>query len=389
MSMLSALIPAILITGLSLLVHRWLWLRLVRDAAFPEPWNRLFTAAFGLLALGMPAGMIATFLLPRGSAGPVAWAVYLWMGWLFLLMTLTIPLELVRLGWWTRRRLTHALPSPERRQLVARVLSVGVGAVGAGATAFGVGRATGAVPVRQVRIPVKGLSPGLSGFRIALLTDVHVGPTIRRPFVERLVEQTNALEPDLIAVTGDLVDGSVANLGDDVRPFENLRAKHGVYFVTGNHEYISGVEEWLRFLPTLGWRVLQNERVRLDLPGGALDVAGVNDYSAGRQGPAHAPNLPRALEGRDPAVPVLLLAHQPRAADEAARLGVNVQLSGHTHDGQIWPFRYAVRLTTPYVVGLHTVGDLQLYVSPGTGYWGPPMRVGTQAEITEVELVPA
>src|SRR5690606_20432321 len=204
--------------------------------------------------------------------------------------------------------------------LLSRVMSAGVGVIGAGTTTFGVGRALGPVPVQPVHLHLPRLGRGLDGLRIVQLTDIHVGPTIGRDFVEHLVHQTMDLRPDLIAITGDLVDGTVENLGDAVRALAGLSAPLGVYFVTGNHEYISGAGPWLELLPTLGIRVLRNERVRLSRNGSELDLVGVNDYSAARFDASEAPDLPTALAGRDPAVPALLLAHQPRAADEAASL---------------------------------------------------------------------
>jgi len=386
MSLLSVLVPllgAILFTAP---LHYWLWRRLVRDPQWPSRWHRLFTIGFLIPGIGMPLSVAATFILPRPGHTLLAWPTFLWMGWAFILIVATLGIELFRLTRWITTRATGKAPDPSRRLLVGRVMSAGVGVLGVGTTAFGVGRALGPVPVQPVHLNVPRLGPGFDGMRIVQLTDIHVGPTIGRDFVEHLVTQTMNLEPDLIAITGDLVDGTVENLGDAVRALAGLRAPLGVYFVTGNHEYISGAGPWLELLPTLGIRVLQNERVRLSRNGSELDVVGVNDYSAARFDEAAAPDLPAALAGRDPDVPALLLAHQPRAAEEAASLGIDVQLSGHTHAGQIWPFRYAVRLTTPYVVGLYRIGDMQLYVSPGTGYWGPPMRVATQAEITHLTL---
>ncbi len=219
------------------------------------------------------------------------------------------------------------------------------------------------------------------------LTDVHVGPTIGHAFIDDIVRRTNALQPDLIAITGDLVDGSVEQLRDAVAPLARLRARHGVYFVTGNHEYFSGAAPWLNELGRLGIRVLRNERVSIGEGEASFDLGGIDDHSAARHGglePAAA--VSQALSGRDPKRELVLLAHQPRSLLEAARFGVGLQLSGHTHGGQIWPFKYLVRLQQPFVEGLHRSGDAQIYVSRGTGYWGPPMRLGAPAEITHVTL---
>jgi predicted MPP superfamily phosphohydrolase len=211
--------------------------------------------------------------------------------------------------------------------------------------------------------------------------------------VRRVVEQTNALRPDVVAITGDLVDGSVDDLGPLVSHLGDLRARHGVFFVTGNHEYYSGVGEWVRELRRLGIRVLRNERVAIGDagPGGAtIDLAGVDDWSAARFGEGHGMDLGAALAGRDPDRSLVLLAHQPRGVDAAVRAGVELQVSGHTHGGQIFPFSLLVAAAYPYVRGLHVheEGDRSghIYVSRGTGYWGPPMRLGFPPEIARIVL---
>jgi predicted MPP superfamily phosphohydrolase len=193
----------------------------------------------------------------------------------------------------------------------------------------------------------------------------------------------------VIAITGDLVDGDVEELREHVAPLAKLRAPLGVYFVTGNHEYYSGVDPWIEELGRLGIRVLRNERVELRRGDDVIDLAGIDDYSSGRFGNGHGPDLKRALAGRDPSRELVLLAHQPRAIVEAAALGVGLQLSGHTHGGQIFPFTLATALVYPYLHGLYPVREgngSQIFVSRGTGYWGPPMRLGSPPEIAHVVL---
>jgi predicted MPP superfamily phosphohydrolase len=209
---------------------------------------------------------------------------------------------------------------------------------------------------------------------------------IGKDFIEDIVRRVNALTPDVIAITGDLVDGSVEELAEHVAPLAKLSAKHGVYFVTGNHEYYSGAEEWIAHLRKLGVHVLRNERVRIGGDEG-FDLAGIDDHSSAVFG--HGPDLPKALAGRDADRACVLLAHQPRGVNLADSLGVDLQLSGHTHGGQMFPWNLAVRLQQPFVAGIHKLTHAQIYVSRGTGYWGPPMRVGAPAEITEIELVHA
>ncbi len=227
----------------------------------------------------------------------------------------------------------------------------------------------------------------MNGLTLVQLTDVHVGPTIGRAFIETIVAHTNALHPDVIAITGDLVDGSVAELADAVAPLGQLRARHGVYFVTGNHEYFSGATPWIAELTRLGIRCLRNERVSIGDGAASFELAGVDDHSGARSGEdGHGEDLPRALANLDPEREVVLMAHQPRSVFAASRFGVGLQISGHTHGGQLWPFSYLVRLQQPFLAGLHRHGDTQIYVSRGTGYWGPPMRLGAPAEITQFVL---
>jgi predicted MPP superfamily phosphohydrolase len=240
------------------------------------------------------------------------------------------------------------------------------------------------VPVRLPRLP-----PALDGLTVVQISDLHVGPTIRQREVDRVVAQANALRPDVVAITGDLVDGTVRELGPIVEGLARLRARYGVHFVTGNHEYYSGVDAWLPYLGRLGIRVLRNERVEIGDAGARLDLAGVDDWHAGRYGRGHGYDLGRALEGRDPERALVLLAHQPLGVEAGIRAGMGLQLSGHTHGGQIFPFNLAVRAAFRYVKGLHRLdgGEGSIYVSRGTGYWGPPMRLGVPPEIARITLL--
>lgn len=229
--------------------------------------------------------------------------------------------------------------------------------------------------VRRVRVPLARL--GVPSYTIVHLTDVHIGPLIGRAFVEQLVERVGALAPDLIVITGDLVDGRLSELQQHVEPLRDLRARDGVFAVSGNHEYYWNAEAWLAHLGSLGIRVLRNERVTI---GSAFELAGVDDSSA-------TEDVPRAVAGRDPEKPLVLLAHHPRTIKRARAHGVDLQLSGHTHGGQMLPFGWFARLWDPKVAGLARVGQSWLYVSQGTGYWGPPLRVGTSCEIAAITLV--
>jgi predicted MPP superfamily phosphohydrolase len=365
-------------------VHFYLWARLVRDTQLPLPIRTWATAALVALAVSLPATFVVMRRLSPEVARLLAWPGFVWMGLMFLAFTLVLAGDIVRLLVKVGSKLASGDLDPGRRLLLARMLGGGA-AVGAGVVgALALRRALARVEVKEVDVRLPRLAAAHDGTTIVQLTDLHVGPTIGRAFIEDIVRRTNELRPDVVAITGDLVDGSVESLRHAVEPLRELKARHGVYFVTGNHEYFSGAGPWIAELQRLGIRVLRNERVSVGGAGG-FDVAGIDDHSAGRLGEAPS-DLGRALEGRDPTRAVVLLAHQPRAIFEAARLGVDLQLSGHTHGGQIWPFTYLVKLQQPYVAGLHRHGATQIYVSPGTGYWGPPMRLGTRAEITRVTL---
>ncbi len=237
------------------------------------------------------------------------------------------------------------------------------------------------VPVSLPRLPRP-----LDGFTIAQISDVHVGPTVSRAFLAEVVRRVNELAPDLVAITGDLVDGPVGVFGKRVEPLAELRSTHGTFFVTGNHEYYSGVDAWLPVLRGHGVRVMRNERVAIEIKGGAFDLAGIDDHESHRYH-GHGPDLARALDGRDPSRAVVLLAHQPRQVRVAAKHGVDLQLSGHTHGGQIWPWHGIARLQQGgLLAGHYRFGETQLYVSRGTGYVGPPVRIGAPAEITRIVL---
>ncbi len=376
-----------IVMGLLAGIHYYLWVRLVRAPQLSTPWSTLVTVSLVLLAVSLPGVLILGRGYPQ-VARTLAWPAFIWMGVMFLLFVSFLSTDLVRLVVAAARRLTGTGSiDAGRRAILARLTAAAVALFAFGAGAKALRSALGPLRIRKLRIRLDRLPAAQAGLSIVQLTDIHVGPTIGRTFIEDLVRQTNALAPDIVAITGDLVDGSVDQLRDAVAPLAALRARHGIFFVTGNHEYFSGAEEWLRELARIGIRVLQNERVTIGEGTDAFDLAGVDDRSAVRYGGlAPADAVARALAGRDPRRELILLAHQPRSLFDAAPFDVGLQLSGHTHAGQIWPFSYLVRLQQPFVAGLHRRGRSQIYVSSGTGYWGPPMRLGTTAEITHVTL---
>jgi predicted MPP superfamily phosphohydrolase len=335
----------------------------------------------------VPVGLFLIPELPRRAGTILGMIVYGWVGVAMLLVFLLFASEVVRVAVHLASSAASSGPADEgRRTFLSRGIAAVVGVLALGIAGVGAASALGEVAVRSVRVSLRRLSSGMSGFRVVQLTDVHIGPTLGREWLASIVDRVNALEPDLIVITGDLVDGSVEALRDHVAPLANLRSKHGTYFVTGNHEYYSGVDAWMAELKRLGVRVLRNERVTIGEGDDAFDLAGVDDWASKGFGGGHGPNLARALEGRDPKREVILLAHQPKQIREAAALGVGLQISGHTHGGQIFPWTLFVRLDQPYIAGLSQHEGTQIYVSRGTGYWGPPMRVAAPAEITVLEL---
>ncbi len=371
----------VLVLALSILVsgHYYLARRLVLDPQWSAPLRTLLLLGIALLGSSIVLLPISERRLGRPLSRLIAWPASLWMGFLFLSLTLLALSDglLLLLG--------AAVPEIGDKGLLvggARVRAFAVVGISVSACLFGLRNALQPPRGRRVEHRLRGWPRELDGFRIVQISDIHIGPILGRDFAEHLVARCNALDPDLIAVTGDLVDGGVTQLADEVAPFTALRARHGVFFVTGNHDYFSGVEDWVNAARGLGMRVLRNEHVTIQRGSAAFELAGVDDHRGGFVDGSRE-DLPRALAGRDPQRVLVLLAHDPATFKRASEMGVDLQLSGHTHGGQIWPFIYLVRLVTPFVAGRYLRNGAQLYVSRGTGFWGPPMRLFAPAEITE------
>jgi hypothetical protein len=273
---------------------------------------------------------------------------------------------------------------PGRRLLLRRTAAIGAGVAATAITGYGMSRAYAPPRVARLAVPLARLDPRADGLRVAVVADIHVGPLYGGAQTRRLVEIVNGLDADLIAVVGDMVSSEVERVRESVAPLARLRSRYGAYFVTGNHEYYTGHQAWIEAAEDLGLRVLRNERVEIAHRGGVLDLAGVNDVTGEEY--ADAPDYAAALADRDPARPVVLLAHQPVQVREAARFGVDLQLSGHTHGGQLYPFHYLVRAVQPVLSGMAEVDGTKVYVTNGAGFWGPPVRVGADPEITLLEL---
>ncbi|MFJ8013014.1 metallophosphoesterase [Streptomyces sp. NPDC096339] len=466
-----ALIAAAVL-ALLVLVHRWLWIRLVRDTTVPGGLPRRVGT---VLLIALPLLSVAALTTGRGGAPfrlqqAVAWPGFLWLAvllYLSLTMLVAEPIRALLLRRLAQRpssgeargsapdpapgspagldeaaaespapgpqgrtaaagpaagdavpaagsapgrqgRIATAgpaagdavpaagsTPDPQgrtaaagpaagdpqtRRRFVARAIGGVAAAVAVGTVANGAYGVLRGPSVRRVRVPLAKLPRAAHGFRIAVVSDVHLGPILGRAHTQRIVDTVNRTQPDLIAIVGDLVDGDVHDLGPAAEPLRRLAARHGSYFVTGNHEYFSGARQWVDHVRELGLTPLENARRALP----HFDLAGVNDIAGESEG--EGPDFRAALGDRDRTRAAVLLAHQPVVIHDAVRHGVDLQLSGHTHGGQLWPGNYLAELANPTVAGLERYGDTQLYVSRGAGAWGPPVRVGAPSDITVVEL---
>ncbi|MET9519418.1 metallophosphoesterase [Streptomyces sp. NPDC002994] len=419
-------------------IHYYLWIRLVRDTTRPATRaRRLATGAVVVSALAAPGARIVTPLFDPSDGGGgrwVAWPGYTLIGVLLYLLLALVVLEVPRAllvrGWRRTEResapvqvaepepvavlvtagsdaapASPATPTREAREareeprstpaagdlLVGRRLFLGravgtlAGAAALGTVGYGMSVALGDPLIKRVPVALSKVNTRLAGLRIAVVSDIHLGPMLGRSHTERIVRMINGLQADLVTIVGDLADGTASQLGPAARPLKGLESRYGSYFVTGNHEYLyDGVEDWLDEMRNVGVRPLVNERVEIEHNGTFLDLAGVEDLAGEETG--RGPDLGRALAGRDTSRPVVLLAHQPVFAEEAARHGVDLQVSGHTHGGQMFPLTAVTALSNPVSAGLGRVDDTALYVTSGAGFFGPPVRVGAPADITLLEL---
>ncbi|MYS05588.1 metallophosphoesterase [Streptomyces sp. SID6041] len=411
------LLVLIVVLAVLAAVHWYVWRRLVRDVTTPGSLpRRLGTVA----VVALPLLSVAALASARAGAPFVLQQVVAWPGflWLALLLYMTLALlvgEAVRpllrrlLDRRAQATAPHAVapaPAPvavpdiapavpdepddttpqppanvSRRLFVSRVVGGTAAAAAVGTVGLGTYGVLRGPRVKRVTVPLARIPRAAHGYRIAVVSDIHLGPILGRAHTQRIVDTINSTQPDLIAVVGDLVDGTVENLGPAAEPLAQLRARHGSFFVTGNHEYFSGADAWVDHVRELGLRPLRNERVEI---AAGFDLAGVDDIAGESEG--QGPDFGRALGDRDRARAAVLLAHQPVVVHDAVRHGVDLQLSGHTHGGQLWPGNYLAELANPTVAGLERYGDTQLFVSRGAGAWGPPVRVGAPSDITLVEL---
>ena len=374
---------------ITLLLHVYLAFRLVPDMHLGVGGMRIGLCAVAALYLCLFLGVLGRFIKRRSVADTLTWIGMLALGLFSSLLVLALLRELTLLAVWSAATLLHhpAISAAWRNRS-----AIGVAFFAVVLTLIGLINARSRARVVTVDVPIAGLPPALEGFTIAQISDLHVGATIKRNYIDAIVDAVNALEVDLIAVTGDVVDGRVMDLSPHTQPLSRLSARHGSFLVTGNHEYYSGVAEWVVEFRRLGLTVLLNEHVVLEHGQGQLLIAGVTDFSGGNFDPSHRSDPLLALAGAPADIAVkVLLAHQPRSAPAAASAGFTLQISGHTHGGQFLPWNFFVRLQQPFIAGLERLENLWVYTSRGTGYWGPPNRLGAPSEITRLRLtaVPA
>ena len=341
----------------------------------------LAVAAFKFHLLHLFGGpMFFSPVLPEGVLLAAAWLFSVLFLFFFLLLAADVARLLYLLVLFCLRK-----KKTERFRIIGNRVNLALLAFAAVLATVGMAGGTGVPRVKEETISVNHLPDGADGLTVAVLADLHVDGITRADRIRKIVERTNALNPDIVIIAGDFVDGTVPVHGDDLRPLADLKARYGVFGVPGNHEYYSGYEEWMEFLPTLGIRMLHNEHVQTG--GGAVVLAGVTDPVAGIMG-KEVPDIRKALAGAPEMGVRILAAHQPRLAPEAAEHGVDLQVSGHTHGGMIAGIdRLVARFNEGFVSGLYTVGGMKLYVSNGAGIWnGFPIRIGVPSEIVLIRL---
>jgi predicted MPP superfamily phosphohydrolase len=375
------------------LLHVYLDRRLLGPTSGLGRWRRPGRVALGLSALAMMLAFLGGRWIPRSDAFlKVQYVGFFAMGLMLVLAPVTLLRDVLLMRW--RRRPPSGAGDgkpdrPTRREALQRLSSLGVVTSSVGLTGAGVVEARWRPRLETVWVPIAGLPRDLQGLRIVQISDLHVGPILRRAWLEEVVTAVNQARPDLIAITGDLIDGTVDELREEIGALRRLRAPLGKFFVTGNHEYYWDARAWVAHVRKLGLTVLLNEHRLLEVGTARLLLCGVADLTARSFVPEHASDPAAALEGAPEADVRLLLAHQPKSIDRARRLGYHLQLSGHTHGGQFFPWNLVIGLFQPLAAGLGRFDDTWLYVNRGTGTWGPPLRTGVPAEITVIELTTA
>lgn len=371
-------------------VHYYIWMRIVRDAHLSAPWHQIATGAIILLGIALPLTFFFSGSLRFEISRIVTFAPYTWMGIMMLLFFAIVSVDMVKVGMFVYKKLVATSndgSDPARRAAMGKIIAGATTTAVMGLSGISLVKAARKPVVKKISITLPKLPASFEGLKIVQISDLHVGITVGGRWLQSQVERINNLNPDIVAITGDLTDGLPAKLKKQIAPLRNLKPRLGSFFVTGNHEYYSDADGWIKEVKNLGITVLQNQSVPVRNGDDLIYIAGVNDYKAAVMLPSHAHSVADALAHTAQDKVRILLAHQPLSVHDADKHNVDLVLSGHTHGGQIFPFSLLVGLQQPYNKGLYKHSDTtQIYVNQGTFLWGPPMRLGTECEITQLTL---
>ncbi|MBF0443259.1 MAG: metallophosphoesterase [Oligoflexales bacterium] len=375
---------------MSFLMHYYVWHRVIKITALPRMIFLTFSGIIWSLFIALPLSMgIGRYFFSSDTGFFVLNLSFIWLGILYFLVMVLFIFECVYWAYYILFRILD-LSFLEKKMylIVKRVFAISSVLIATIGVSSGIHEVRKDVDVKQVKVKLPRFPESLGGFKIIQISDFHIGmPLSKRDTVETVVKKINDLNPDLVVLTGDIVDGSVPTLKDIVAPIRNLKTKYGVFLATGNHEYYASAPDWIDEFSSLGIRMLLNESIVIGNQGAAFELAGIPDYNADKIMKTHEVDLGRTFKDHNPDLTTILISHQPKIIYDLDKYDVGLVLSGHTHGGQIWPWGLLVHLTQPYIKGLHKYkGRTQVYVSQGTGYWGPPMRIGTKAEITLITI---
>lgn len=364
-------------------MHWMIWKKCIKETKLPIGLRRVGS----VLLVGLFVFLITSVFLSR-KLGWLAAPAFVWMALSWFMGSVFACIDLLQklVGVFFNREKDDKPEDEERRLFMRRMVGGGVVLGSTAKIGSGLKNALSTPKVKVVELTLKKLPPLPKPFVMIQLSDVHVGNTIGRDYIQAIADSVNEQDADLVVITGDLVDGSVEELAHAVEPLSRLKSKYGTFFSTGNHEYYSGADSWCAHLESIGIKVLRNEHVWIGEENSGFYLAGIDDAKAGSW-PGHGPDLQKALEGCDRAQAVVLLAHQPKQVFDAKEFKVDLQLSGHTHGGQIWPWHYVAKASQKGLLAGHSLhAETQLYISRGTGYWGPPIRTFASSEITRILL---
>lgn len=383
-------IMTLIFMSLAVGIHYYLWLRMVHDTGMPSPWREISTGLLVLLGISIPITLFISRMIPFEVSRFITWLPYTWLAVMMLLFISFLAADSIKLLAVGIKKLSSSQSLPmdhSRRNALGQLIAGTTVLAVTGVASAGVIKAARKAVVKTVHIPLSHFPKAMDGLKIVQISDLHIGITVGKQWLTDLVNRINTLNPDIVAITGDLTDGDPQKLYKEIEPLKHLETTYGTFFVTGNHEYYSDATRWIEEIRKLGINVLRNQSVAITKGEEQFFLAGVDDYNAANLQRGHGQNVSNAIAAVPDNAAVVMLAHQPRSVFDAADVGVDLVLAGHTHGGQIWPFTYLVGLQQPYNKGLYAHNqDTQIYVNQGTFMWGPPMRVGTECEITEIIL---